>query len=366
MVSNAEPRLCGDGRCGPNSTFERRGPMSVLAQSVFVFILAAAAVWWAGTRLPAYVVALSEKTGVGQGIAGMLVLGGITSLPELATGTTAAAIGVPLLSLNDILGSASLNLLLLALADMVLGKQPLTSVVARPVTLIQGVLGMTLFAFVGAAIGIGGGEFGGIVSLWSIAIFAGVLVALFVSDRAERRPMWQVINPPDLEMAEERLHKAISTPKLALVLVGLSSVILVGGVTLANAGETIAEVTGLGASVVGLLIIAAATSLPEASAIVGAMRHKRYELAIGEIFGSNMFNLAIILAIDLVAPGESVIEQAGGFEIAAAMLALVLTGIFVIGLIERRDRTMLRMGQDSIAAILVYFGGVALLLTLAR
>lgn len=340
--------------------------MSVLWQTGLVLVLAAAAVWWAGTRLPAYVVALSEKTGVGQGLAGMLVLGGITSLPELATGTTAAAIGVPLLSLNDIIGSASLNLLLLALADMTLGGRPLTSVVARPVTLIQGVLGMTLFAFVGAAIGIGGGDFGGPVSVWSIAIFASVLIALFVSGRAEKRPMWQVVNPPDLEVAEETREKPISTRKLMLVLAGLASVILVGGVTLANAGETIAEETGLGAGVVGLLLIAAATSLPEASAIVGAMRHKRYELAIGEIFGSNMFNLAIILAIDLVAPGQGVIEQAGGFEIAAAMLALVLTGVFVIGLIERRDRVVFHMGQDSIAAILVYFSGVTLLLSLAR
>lgn len=342
------------------------GPMSILWQTAFVFVLAAAAVWWAGTRLPAYVVALSEKTGVGQGLAGMLVLGGITSLPELATGTTAAAIGAPLLSLNDILGSASINLLLLALADMTLGTRPLTSVVARPVTLIQGVLGMTLFALVGAAIGIGGADFGGPISLWSVAIFGCVLIALLISARAEKRPMWQVVNPPDLEVAEETRQKSISTRKLALVLAGLASVILVGGVALANAGDTIARETGLGTSVVGLLIIAAATSLPEASAIVGAMRHKRYELAIGEIFGSNMFNLAIILAIDLVAPGQGVIERAGGFEIAAAMLALVLTGIFVIGLIERRDRVVFRMGQDSIAAICVYLGGVTLLLSLAR
>jgi cation:H+ antiporter len=330
-----------------------------------VFVLAAAAVWWAGTRLPSYVVALSDKTGLGQGIAGMLVLGGITSLPELATGTSAAAIGAPLLSVNDILGSASLNLLLLALADMVLGDKPLTSVVARPVTLIQGVLSMMLFAIVGAAIGIGGGDFGGPVGLWSLAIFVFMLAALLVSDRAERRPMWQVVNPPDLELTEEAKRRPISTRKLSLALFGLTSVILVAGVTLANTGEAIARATGLGSGVVGLVFVAIATSLPEASAIVGAMRHKRYELAIGEIFGSNMFNLGILLAIDLVASGDPVIEQAGDFEIAAAMLALILTGIFVIGLVERRDRTVFRMGLDSIAAIIVYFGGIALLLSLA-
>ncbi len=112
-------------------------------------------------------------------------------------------------------------------------------------------------------------------------------------------------------------------------------------------------------------MVAFATSLPEASAIVGAMRHRRYELAVGEIFGSNMFNLAVILAVDIAATGPPVLEQAGDFEIAAAMLALVLTGIFVLGLIERRDRVVLRMGQDSLTAIAVYGAGVALLLSLA-
>jgi len=86
-----------------------------LLASVLVFVSAAALVWWAGVRLPRFVVALSERTGWGQGLTGMLVLGGITSLPELATGTSAAILGAPLLSLNDILGSASLNLLLLRL-----------------------------------------------------------------------------------------------------------------------------------------------------------------------------------------------------------------------------------------------------------
>ena len=329
------------------------------------FIVAAAAVWWAGTRLPAYVAALSERTGIGHGLAGMLVLGGITSLPELATGTSAAVIGLPLLSLNDILGSASLNLLLLALADMVLGDRPLTSVIARPVTLMQGVLGIMLFAVTATAIGIGGGDWGGPAGAWSIAIFLGVLLALFLSDRAEKRPMWQIIPPlePEFEGPEE--PRSISTRRLAACLLGLTAIILAGGVTLATTGEAIVQQTGLAAGIIGFLFVAVATSLPEASAIVGAMRHRRYELAVGEIFGSNMFNLAIILVIDLAAGGPPVLSLAGDFEMAAAMLALVMTGIFVLGLIERRDRTVLRMGQDSIAAICLYIFGLVLLLSLA-
>ncbi|KLI62922.1 sodium:calcium antiporter [Aurantiacibacter marinus] len=339
--------------------------MSSVGQSSVLFMLAAAAVWWAGTRLPAYVVALSERTGIGHGLAGMLVLGGITSLPELATGTSAAVIGVPLLSLNDILGSASLNLLLLALADMVIGDRPLTSVIAKPVTLMQGVLGMILFALTAAAIGTGGGDWGGPVGAWSMAIFVAVIIALVLSDRAERRPMWQVIHPLEPDLSEVSGAMPMPVSKLATGLAVLTVIVLAGGITLANTGDAIIRETGLGVGVAGFLMVAIATSLPEASAIVGAMRHRRYELAVGEIFGSNMFNLAIIFVVDLAASGPPVLKLAGDFEIAAAMLALVLTGIFVLGLIERRDRVVLRMGQDSITAIGVYIAGVALLLSIS-
>ncbi len=329
------------------------------------FIAAAALVWWAGTRLPGYVVALSEKTGLGQGFAGMLVLGGITSLPELATATSAAALGAPLLALNNILGSASFNILLLALADMVLGKRPLTSVVARPATLIQGVLGMMLLATVIAAITAGQADWTGFVGPWSTVIFALCLIAIRIADRAERRPMWMVVNPPDLDLAVEVERSAIEWRHLALGLGGLALLILVGGVILAVTGDTIARQTGLGAGLVGLLFAAAATSLPELSAIVGAMRNQRYELAVGEVFGSNLFNLGIIFVIDIAARGEPVLSQAGSFEALAALLALGMSGIFVLGLIERRDRTFLRMGEDSIAAICLYLFGAAFLLHLA-
>lgn len=330
------------------------------------FVLGAAIVWWAGVRLPRYVAVLSDRTGWGQGLAGMVVLGGITSLPELATGTSAAALGAPLLSLNDILGSASLNLLLLAIADSAIGARPLTSVVARPITLIQGVLGMMMFGVLGLAIGVGEADFGLPVGLWATLILVGVIMTLLIADRSEKHPRWQVTNPPPDEFAEQDGADAMSDARMWLALVLLAAMILAGGMLLANAGEAIARKSDFGLAPVGFLLVAAATSLPEASAITGAMRAQRYQLAVGEIFGSNLFNLAIIFMIDLVAPGPPVLAQAGMFEMAAAMLALLLTGLFVVGLIERRDRTVLRMGEDSIAVIALYATGTILLLATVR
>ncbi|TRD11631.1 sodium:calcium antiporter [Erythrobacter insulae] len=338
--------------------------MSALWQLVLIFLAAAGAVWWAGTRLPRYVIALSERTGLGQGFAGMLVLGGITSLPELGTATSAAALGAPLLAFNNILGSASFNILLLAVADMVLGARPLTSVVAKPATLIQGVLGMMLLALVIAAILFGDRLLAGAVGIGSTVIFLSGLLAIRVADRSERRPMWMVVNPPDQGDSGDTKRQEISGRTMTIMLVMLSAVILSAGAVLAMTADDIAARTGMGKGLVGVLFVAAATSLPELSAITGAMRRHRYELAVGEIFGSNLFNLAIIFAIDLFAPGPPVIELAGTFEALAGILALAMTGVFVIGLIERRDRTVLRMGQDSLVAVTLYLVGLVALINL--
>nr|WP_240049131.1 sodium:calcium antiporter [Parerythrobacter lutipelagi] len=333
-----------------------------LALLVLFFGLAAGAVWWAGTRLPRYVVALSDKTGLGQGFAGMLVLGGITSLPELTTATTAAAIGAPLLAMNDVLGSAAFNVLLLAVADMLLGPRPLTSVVARPVTLIQGVSGMMVLALIIAAITADGRAPLAGSYIWPIIIFVAALGSIHIADRAERRPMWQVINQPELAFTEAAKQRDIGWHRLLLWLAGLALIILAAGAILAATATQIAGQTGIGGSLMGFLFVSAATSLPEFSAIIGAIRHKRYELAIGEVFGSNLFNFALILVIEVVASGDPVLMRAGAFEAMAALLALLMSGVFVLGLVERRDRTIFRMGEDSLAVLLVYAVGLAFLL----
>lgn len=67
-----------------------------------LFGAAALLVWWAGRQLPAIASAIAERTGLGQAFAGMLLLGGITSLPELATATSAAALGAPALAFNKV------------------------------------------------------------------------------------------------------------------------------------------------------------------------------------------------------------------------------------------------------------------------
>lgn len=333
-----------------------------------VFAIAAAAVWAAGSGLPRLASDIAERTGMGQAFGGLIVLGGITSLPELATTLSAGAIGAPDLALNNILGSVAFNIALLAVADSMLGTNPLTAVIARPATLMQGVLGMLVLAIVAAAAAAGEVAIGGL-GVWSTILFAACVGAMWVAFRFERQPAWVAIGALPEEGEEQTRpdgsRNAGPASRLIVPTLLLAAVILVAGTVLSFAGDEIGNRTGIGGGLVGLLLLAAATSLPELGAVYGAVRLRRYELAIGQVFGSNLFNLSIIFLIDLASPTTPVLAAAGRFETVAATLGIALTGIFVVGLLERRDRKFLRMGYDSLAVLIVYGAGVALLSRIA-
>lgn len=324
-----------------------------------VFAAAAVIVWWAGKRLPAIAVLIGERTGIGQAFAGMLLLGGITTLPELATTSSASVLGDADLALNNLLGSAAFNLLLLAAADFVLGPKALTSSVAKPATLLQGVLGMLVLAATAATI-ITGEQAIGPVGLGSTLLFLLCLGSIWIASRFEARPTWRVASPlPEVQQAPATGDSDQQSPYLRLA--GLAVLILAGGVALSQSAEAIAVQTGLGAGLVGFILLAVATSLPELTTITAAVRSGHCTLAVGDIFGANLFNVGMIFLIDLLSPSAPVLQGAGGFEAIAALLALMLTGCFVVGLLERRDKALLRMGYDSIAAVLLYAAGLVLL-----
>lgn len=323
-----------------------------------IMALAGAVVWYAGSRLAGLIDKIAERTGIGQAFAGMLLLGGITSLPELATASTASLAGNPLLSINDLLGTSSINILLLVVGDMVYGKGPLTRQTYKPAPLMQGVLGMMLMAGVAVAIAIGDTTIPLLgTGVLSLLLAVACLQALRIASRFERGNTWKALNPPDSEPAGDG-GRGYSNLALGAVTAAAGLAILVGGATLALTGDAIAEKSGLGTSIVGFALVGFCTSLPELSSVIAALKMRRYQLAIGDIFGTNLFNIQIIFVADLFYRGGPVLRTAGAFEIAAACLSVVMTGIFVVGMLERRDKAIWRMGRDSALALLVFAGGL--------
>ncbi|MFC1456936.1 sodium:calcium antiporter [Microvirga arabica] len=335
-----------------------------------IFAVSAIIVWMAGSRLASYVGGIAGQTGIGQAFTGMLLLGGITSLPEIATVTTASWTGNAPLAVNNLLGSAAINILLLAIADAVLGGNALTSIIGKPATLLQGTLGMLLLAAVTVVILAHDIPIAG-VGLGSTVLIVLCVSSLWLSSGYERRHVWTAIDdepdtgdvPGEDDQGEDETEKQpLRTLIIKTAIVGI--LILGAGFLLSQTGDAIAQQTGLGASLVGLVLVGFATSLPELSSIIAAVRIRRYEMAVGDIFGTNLFNIALIFIADLAYPGGPVLAQAGAFEAVAALVGLVLTGVFVIGLLERKDRTVARMGYDSLATIVLYIAGLVVLYVL--
>src|SRR5690606_23573803 len=119
----------------------------------------------------------------------------------------------------------------------------------------------------------------------------------------------------------------------------IAAVILIAGFILARSGDAIAQTTGLGQSFVGFVLVALATSLPELSTALTAAKRGLYTMAISDILGTNIINVALIFLVDVLDSGDDVIfNRVDDFAIFGALLAVVLTALFLAGLSERRDR----------------------------
>ena len=326
-----------------------------------VFIGAAIAVWLAGTRLARLADAISRKTGIGQAAIGMLLLGAATSLPEIAVAVSATLNGAPILTINDVLGSASVNVVILAIADALYRREALTSRIPGISVVLQGVVCVIALALVAVSASLGDRQFLGIGwGSWLLVITYIAGVRLLTRTRSDQR--WHAESgstdeePGDSGPADRR-----SVRSLAVRTAACAVIILVAGFLLARSGEVLAEKSGMGASFFGAVVLAFATSLPEMSTVLESVKLRRYTMAISDIFGTNLFNVTVLVLIDALHPGRPVLAEAGPFASTAALLALVLSAIYLAGMLERRDRTLLRMGYDSIAVLLVYVAGLGLL-----
>lgn len=344
-----------------------------LIVNIIIFAAAALAVWFAGVHLTKYADAIAEVTGAGHAVVGIILLAGVTSLPEIGVTATASLAGDAKLAVNNLFGSIALQVALLAIVDFYVGRRALTAVVPEPAVLVQGSLNIILITVAAAAMVIGDvGVLG--VGIWPIAFLCGYVVCVWILANAEGKHPWLAARGGKVEqdlMDElkrtdigEHPHQALRT--LLLKTAAVAAVILVAGFILARSGDAIARQTGLGSSFVGFVLIAFATSLPELSTAVSATKRGLYTMAISDIFGTNLINVAMVFLVDVLHSGEPVINQMDDFAIFGALLAVILTALFQTGLSERRDKSFLRMGYDSIAVVIVYVVGVSLLYTLRQ
>lgn len=328
-----------------------------------IFITAGIVVWFAGVRLTRNLDTLAARLRIDRVFVGMLLLGGITSLPEVANVATASVMGNPALAANNLLGSAAINVVLLAIADAWIGRHAVTGVVARPSTMMMATLCMLVLIAVALAITIGDIEVFGF-GVGGLAICALSIGSFRLATGYDARSPWSVDTDNADTGAGETDDVPVGTPRLWLRVVIDAVLIFAAGYALSQTGDAIAEQTGMTSALVGFALIGLATSTPELATILTALRLHRPEMAFGQVLGTNFVNLSLLPLGDALFTGGPLIDELGAFEVVSALLGAALIGIFLVGLLEHRDRTVLKMGYDSAAVILLFGLGLGLLATL--
>ncbi len=158
-------------------------------------------------------------------------------------------------------------------------------------------------------------------------------------------------------------HVATSRTITIFALAALAIVAL--GVWLSFIGDEIARTTGLNASFVGNVFLAISTSLPEVVVTIAAARMKAVDLAVGNVLGSNVFNIAILSVYDLVYIRGSLWEFIAPIHVVAGLGAILMTSIAIISITFRASRQIVpRVTWDAALFILMYIANLGLLYVL--
>ena len=203
-----------------------------------------------------------------------------------------------------------------------------------------------------------------------IAVFW--LVGLWLVNRARRGLPWHDASgsAPGGQEKPRGHSKEITAGKMSLarasIVFALGAVVtLVSGIVLGRTGERMATHLGLSGVVFGATILAAATALPEVSTGIASVKLGDYQLAVSDIFGGNAFLPVLFLLAGLLS-GSAVLPQAQSTDIYLTALGIVLTIVYLWGLITRPHRQLMRMGMDSVTVLVLYAAGIAGLIAVSN
>jgi cation:H+ antiporter len=300
------------------------------------FVLCLVIILFAGTKLVWYGDAIAEKTGLGRIWIGLVLLAAITSMPELVTGVSAAApwVASPNLALGTLFGSCAINFAILALLDILHRRTPILSEASSEHMLSAG-WGILLIAVAAGSV-FAGERFSGLGLGWmglpSILIFIFYLVAMWQIFRFERSH--QLSSPQAISSQHEGISTKITYLRFALAAIA----VIAAGIWLALIGDEIAEVTGWSGSFVGSLFLAITSSTPELVVSITALRLGAIDMAIADILGSNMFNIAIVAPVDLAYRQGSVFCAASPSHLITAATVVMMSLLVIDGLKFRQKR----------------------------
>ena len=328
--------------------------MNALYLNSIGFLIATTVIVATGSKLSKYGDMMADMMGWGKMFMGIILLASVTSIPELMNGISAVVLlDAPDLAVGDIVGSCAFNILIISIMDLFYDhKKPLTSV-AQNGHIIAASFGIILLSLAGFAILMP--EFFGTI-LWigefSLVFLLFYLVAIrviFLYDKKTNHH-WQ-----------SKKYDYSLTLRQVVLRFSLNAVVLMAAAMfLPYFGESLAEASGLGQSFFSTLFIAASTSLPEVVVSIAAIRMGTIDLAIGNIFGSNIFNIAILAFDDMLYTKGPIFQFTSPNHIIPILGTIIITAIGIIGIVFKEEKKW-KLAIDTALIAVIYVLMIGLL-----
>lgn len=315
------------------------------------FLLCAALIARAGYVLSVSGDRIARATGLTGGWIGLALLATVTSLPELASGVAAVTwVDAPNLAVGNVLGACVFNLLFLAVVDTLQRRQPMYAR-ASATHQLTAAFGVVMLGLVAMSLVLGARA----PALFSVGLYTPVLMALYLlalrSVFAHERSGAAAV-PPVRDLAWRREARRFG---IAAV------VVLAAGTWLPGLADRLALEMGWSRSFVGTLFMAFVTTLPEIAVTLSALRIGALDMAIGNLLGSNLFNLTILAVDDLAYTRGPLLADAAPVHAGSAAAAVLMTGLVMVGLAMRPRGLVLRVASwISIGLVAAYALNAAL------
>ena len=341
---------------------------------ILIFIAAGTVVWVAGIQLSRSTDVLDSKFHLGSALGGLIILAVATNLPEIAITVSAALSGNLEVAVGNILGGIALQTVVLVVLDLFgkrgKGVRPLTYRAASLTLVLEAAGVIAVLAVV-----VAGSQLPSrltfarltpdvvlITILWAVSL-------LLVHRAGGGLPWAEKGNAPDTtpHPSGHRVRKdmkKLSAGKAGVLFTLSALATLVAGVILETSGDAASTKIGLSGVLFGATVLALATSLPEISTGLQAIKQNDDNLAMSDIFGGNAF-LPVLFLVATVISGKAVLPAANSSDIYLTALGALLTAVYVVGLIFRPQKQILGMGPDSLIVLVLYLLGVVGLFAVA-
>lgn len=316
------------------------------------FALCVVIIGFGGVRLAIYGDTIADKTGLGGGWIGFMLLAPVASLPELASGVSAVTIaGSPDIAVGNALGSCIFNMLVLFILDLLSQRESLFlkasqgHILTAGLTLIMfGVMGFSIMlALAGETLALGW------VGVSTPLILLGYAFSMRLVYHYERRAVQSYSeHDPDRYPGMSLTGAIARYIAAALLVVG-------GSLWLPFVAKDMAVLMAWQESFVGTIFVAFITCLPELVLSVSAMRLGELDMAVGSLFGSNLFNILILAIDDAVYGRGPLLYGVSTLHLFSLFTVMAMTAIAIVGILYRpRRRLFNRVGLGSALLLAAY------------